>query len=155
MTETQKVLFPTDLSKHAKETFGLACSIARDRKAKLIVLHVIPAGPLITPINSLASEQARHTEEDLKSYKREMTEKMASLLSLSDWPLVEHLLKEGDPATAIGHTAHELGCDLIVMETHGKSEAERQVLGSVVADVVHHSPCPVFMLRFPSNSRNS
>ena len=63
---------------------------------------------------------------------------------------MEHLLKEGDPATVIRQTPQEFGCDLIVMETHGKSEAERHTLGNAVAEVARRPPCPVLMLHFPA-----
>jgi nucleotide-binding universal stress UspA family protein len=150
MNAIRTILFPTDLSGKSGDVFELACSIVRDRGARLIALHVVPEQPLLAPLKPLAREQVRHTEEDLRSYRHEMTKKLDSLQAPAKGVAVEHLLKEGDPATVIRQTAQELNCDLIVMETHGRSEEERHILGSVVAEVVRRPPCPVLMLRFPA-----
>jgi nucleotide-binding universal stress UspA family protein len=51
------------------------------------------------------------------------------------------------PAAAIMATAEELGCDLIVLGTHGRSGLARAVLGSVAEGVVRGAPCPVVVMR--------
>ena len=37
------ILHPTDYSDHAECAFRLACSLARDHDARLVILHVAPA----------------------------------------------------------------------------------------------------------------
>lgn len=149
MSPIHTILFATDLSGKPEDTFALACSIARDRGARLIALHVVPGEPLLAPATPLGRERAKHTEEDLRSYKRQMGEKLHALHGPGNGLVVDYVLKEGDPATVIRRTAQQFGCDLLVLETHGKSEAERHVLGSVEAEVVGHPPCPVLLLGFP------
>lgn len=51
------------------------------------------------------------------------------------------------PAEAIVETAKELGCDLIVMASHGRRGVSRLLLGSQTAEVVHYSAIPVLVVR--------
>ena len=43
--------------------------------------------------------------------------------------------------------AHELGADLIIIATHGRSGLSRALLGSTAERVVRHATCPVLTLR--------
>ncbi len=151
MNAIRTILVPTDLSEKTREVFGLACSIARDHGARVVALHVLPKPPLPeAPPSPLGRERVKHAEEDWDNYKWEMGEKLRSLRAPGNGVAVEHLIKQGDRAAAILHTAVEIGCDLIVMETHSKTPEETRILGSVVAEVMRHPPCPVFLLRFPA-----
>jgi len=53
----------------------------------------------------------------------------------------------GDSADAIVRMATELGADLIVMATHGRTGFQHIVLGSVAEKVVRHAPGPVLTIR--------
>jgi universal stress protein A len=151
MNATHTILFPTDFTGKWELVFGLACSIARDRGARLMPLHVVPRKPMQVPQTPLDRERAQHAEEDLGFYRRSMTEKLHSLRDLAKGIMAEPLLKEGEPAAVICQTAQHLGCDLIVMEAPAKSGATRPVLGSVLAEVLREAPCPVVMLRSPAS----
>ncbi len=56
---------------------------------------------------------------------------------------VQHILAEGNPATAILSAARETNCDLIVMGTHGRTALNRLLMGSVAEEVVRKAPCLV------------
>lgn len=51
------------------------------------------------------------------------------------------------PAEAIIRTAKQMGCDLIVMSSHGRRGAARLLLGSQTAEVVTHTTIPVLVVR--------
>jgi nucleotide-binding universal stress UspA family protein len=53
----------------------------------------------------------------------------------------------GQPAEVIAKMAGELGCDLIVMGTHGRSPVGGLVMGSVATRVLHQAPCPVLLVK--------
>ena len=57
------------------------------------------------------------------------------------------LVHADDPGRAIVDAARRLGCDLIVMSTHGLSGLRRSMLGSISQFVVQHSPVPVLLCR--------
>ena len=64
------------------------------------------------------------------------------------------LLKTGDAKDVINQTAIELGADLIVMSTHGRSGITRALLGSVTETVVRSAPCPVLTVRIHDKQKS-
>jgi nucleotide-binding universal stress UspA family protein len=60
---------------------------------------------------------------------------------------IERLLKEGDAAETILHTANQLGSDLIVMGTHGRTGEFLRLMGSVAERVSREAPCAVLTFR--------
>jgi nucleotide-binding universal stress UspA family protein len=54
-----------------------------------------------------------------------------------------------EPAEAIVGYAKQLGCDLIVMASHGRSGPSRWTHGSIAEKVFRASPVPVLMIRAP------
>jgi nucleotide-binding universal stress UspA family protein len=139
------VLHPTDFSEHSEYAFRLACSLARDYGARLIVLHVLKR-PVLTysgvmtapPPPPPSSEERQSAQEQLQRIKPP---------DPAIW--VEHLLEEGDPATAILQNAQERQCDLIVMGSHGRTGLGRLLMGSVAEQVVRKAPCPVLTVKTP------
>ena len=53
----------------------------------------------------------------------------------------------GEPPEVICKMAGELGCDLIVMGTHGRNPLAGLVMGSVATRVLHLAPCPVLLVK--------
>jgi len=60
----------------------------------------------------------------------------------------------GSPWQSICETAHQLGCDLIVIGSHGYSGIDR-VLGTTAAKVVNHASCSVLVVRAPQTEAAS
>lgn len=55
--------------------------------------------------------------------------------------------REGDPAHVIVKAAEEVGADLVVVGSHGRSALGRLVQGSVSEAVLHHWHGPVMIVR--------
>lgn len=60
---------------------------------------------------------------------------------------VGHALRRGDVADQICARAVEVGADMIVMGTHGRTGLARMVVGSVADAVVRRATIPVLLLR--------
>ena len=58
----------------------------------------------------------------------------------SDW-------KHGDAASEILRVAEEVGADLIVMGTHGRSGVGRLLMGSEAEAVLRRAGCPVLVIK--------
>ena len=56
-------------------------------------------------------------------------------------------VKDQFPAEGIVETAEKLGCDLIVMASHGRRGLMRFLLGSQATKVLTHSTIPVLVCR--------
>jgi nucleotide-binding universal stress UspA family protein len=147
VSAVKTILIPTDFSEPAQGAFQVACSLARDHGARLIILHVTsipdlaykgygtPGAPL------LVEEYLAKVRQDLERVQP------------SDPKLVyERRLEEGDPASEIIRTAAETGTNLIVMSTHGQTGLRHLLMGSIAEEVVRKAPCPVLTLKTPSKS---
>jgi nucleotide-binding universal stress UspA family protein len=133
MPPIQTILHPTDFSERSGYAFQLACSLARDRGARLIVLHVMPV-PLV---------------QEKRLYREEMAGELNRIASPDPKVPVECRLEEGDAATQILQVAQETGCDLIVLGTHGRTGLGRLLMGSVAEQVLRRASCPVLTVRAP------
>ncbi len=60
---------------------------------------------------------------------------------------VQVLVRTGVAGDVIASVAEELGCDLIVIPSHGRSGISRFFLGSVAERVLRRATCPVLVLR--------
>lgn len=56
-------------------------------------------------------------------------------------------LLDGNPGETIARRAAELGCESIVMGTHGRGRLGSALLGSVAQRVVHDAPVPVTLVK--------
>ncbi|MFO0928371.1 MAG: universal stress protein [Gemmataceae bacterium] len=141
MFTIRRILHPTDFSEAAASAFALACSLARDHHAEVLLLHVLPAPVAWGEV--VARRQADGYEQELREeYLRPMQRSAGDVCA-------EPLLDEGDPVDVIIRTACEQGCDLIVMGTHGRSGLSRLLMGSVAERVLRRAPCPVLTVRLP------
>ncbi len=139
MLQLRTILHPTDLSPRSEPAFQLACALASQYAARLIVLHVIEpimaygeVGIVIEPPGGRES-----LWQELRAHRG------------FGGIQVEHRLEEGAPAGVIARVADELGCDLIVMGTHGRQGLSRLLMGSVAERVVRLAPCPVLTVKSP------
>jgi nucleotide-binding universal stress UspA family protein len=122
----------------------MACALARDYHARLIVLHVEP--PPVAALGGMPVVPPLPEE-----YDRENLEKQLRRLQPSDPAVrVEHRLVAGDPVAEILRAAQEQSCDLIVMGTHGRTGLGRLLMGSVAEQVVRRAPCLVLTLKSPT-----
>jgi nucleotide-binding universal stress UspA family protein len=145
-----------DFSKHSQYAQELACALARERDARLIVLYAVPSSsPVAGGDDVSALRRAECREKDLKSYRDEMRNKLECLPLPGLRVRPELLLKEGDPTGAILAAAEDTCCDLIVMGTHGWKGEARKLMGSVAEEVMRKARCPVVTVKVPLPERPS
>lgn len=139
MLPIRTIFHPTDFSDHSQAAFELACALARDYSAALVVVHVIPPTRVYAPDGIAVPFPAEEPYE-----ARIQLERLHPAdLSLS----VDHKLLEGDPTTKILELVSEVKPDLIVMGTHGATGLTRLLMGSVAENVMRKAPCPVLTVR--------
>src|SRR5438132_12421247 len=100
MLALHTLLFPTDLSSRAAHVFPLACSLARDHGARVIVLHVVP--PPASHGEVVARRQGNGFHEQL-------LHELEAMRAPQENVRVEHRLEEGDAAEVILRVAEETG----------------------------------------------
>jgi nucleotide-binding universal stress UspA family protein len=141
MLSIRSILHPTDFSQHSEAAFGLACSLAPDYNARLLVVYVKHPEVVIGEMYTLPPEPAEVWVA--------LREQLSRLRPPDSTIQVEHRLEEGDPAMEILRIAQEDKCDLVVMGTHGRTGVGRLLMGSVAEQVVRKAPCPVLTVKIP------
>lgn len=137
------ILCPTDFSKEAAAAFDVACALARDSRARLMVLHV--ERPPVTTLGGQTFVPALPCEYDRDRLLQKLREIRPTEANIA----VEHRLEFGEPDTMILDVAAEIRAGLIVMGTHGRSGVRRLLMGSVAEHVVRKATCPVLTVRAP------
>jgi nucleotide-binding universal stress UspA family protein len=140
--QAKKILFPTDFSHAGDAAFAMATSLARDTKAKLLIVHV-EEPPMAYGGGELYYGVPDPGLEDMKRMLEEIVPNDPSIN-------YEHRLITGDPAGAIVRLAESEDVDMIVMGTHGRSGLTRLLMGSVAEAIVRRAPCPVLTFKQPS-----
>ena len=141
MHRYQTILCPVDFDENSLAAVKHAAQLAAGLDATLHLLHVItiiPTAPEIVqslePQSDLSARQRlqKIADRELMGIKHQLHTKLAfaSLIPRS-----------------ILATAHELGADLIVMATHGRSGLPCLLLGSVAEAIVRNANCPVLTIR--------
>ena len=62
-------------------------------------------------------------------------------------PFITEHIEQGEVAETIARLARELGCDQIIMGSHGRSALGGLLLGSVAAKVLHLADRPVTLVK--------
>jgi nucleotide-binding universal stress UspA family protein len=141
MLPIRTILHPTDFSDRSRNALQLATALARDYRAKLVLLHVVPR-----PIVAFGDGVIPPEPED---FREEARAKLDGLAAPGPGVAVERHVTEGDPAAVIVHSARELSADLIVLGTHGRTGLGRLLMGSVAEQVVRKAACPVLTVSAP------
>jgi nucleotide-binding universal stress UspA family protein len=135
----RKILFPTDFSTLAETALATATSLARDRKAKLLIVHV-EEPPVAYGGGELYYGLEMPDREELKKM-------LAKVLPTDPGVGYEHRLVIGSPAGGILEMAEREGVEMIVMATHGRTGLTRMLMGSVAEEVVRKARCPVLTVK--------
>jgi nucleotide-binding universal stress UspA family protein len=137
----RKILHPTDFSDRSRAAFELACALARDYGAELVIVHVAATPPVFAPDGiAIASPVEEPYEPRVK---------LAEVRPSDPRVKFEHRLLEGDPADQILKAARVGNADLIVLGTHGTGGLARLLMGSVAESVMRKAPCPVLTVKAP------
>ena len=133
----RRVVVPYDFSQESMEAIRLGRQLV-DAPSHVHVVHVLPEltatepGVIWATIDN--ASRLRHAQEALE-------EKLAEI------PELQLNVGFGDPGRVITDLASELGADLIVIPSHGRTGMKRLLLGSVAERVVRLAHCPVLVLR--------
>jgi len=139
MLAIKRILNPTDFSSESAPAFDLACSLARDYGATLVVCHVVPPPPAAVVDGVFIATPADE--------QNEARNRLAGIHPNDPLINCSCRLETGDAVSEIIRVADEEHVDLIVMGTHGRGGLSRLLMGSVAEGVMRKAPCPVITVR--------
>jgi nucleotide-binding universal stress UspA family protein len=140
----ERILAATDFSPTSECALSLAKSIARRFEAELHLVHVRQVVDDPTLDDALLTE----VEHVLRRGEGRTAERLASPdQETVDLRFQGHVRRSGSVALAIVDMVDELGCNLVVTGTHGRTGFKHLIMGSVAEKVMRLSPVPVLSSR--------
>ncbi|MGE4102075.1 MAG: universal stress protein [Pirellulales bacterium] len=136
MKTQQIILHPTDFSPNSQNACQLACALAHERDARLILLHVAPQ---FTPRMSTSDISLLHPRHNQWKADQQLRDVDCGDL----WP--GRLLRYGDPATVILSTAERVKADLIVLGQPRRGKWWWLIEERVAETVMRKASCPVLI----------
>ncbi|MWV13402.1 universal stress protein [Pseudomonas sp. R-28-1W-6] len=143
----QHILIAVDLTDECHPVVQRALDLAASNGAKAALVHIIEpmamafGGDVPMDLSLLQQQQFDQAKERLVSFA-ERYEQLGS---------AQRHLVYGQPRQEIHQLATELGCDLIVVGSHGR-HGLALLLGSTANDVLHGAPCDVLAVRLKKPS---
>lgn len=138
--KVKNILYLTDFSEPSEAALPFATTLGRGYGAKVHALHVLlpVAYTYMTPeLTTLAIEAE---EENAQAEMQKVESRLAGLehrtlveRGIEVWPSVQRVVEDDD-------------VDLIVLGTHGRTGAEKMLLGSVAEEIFRRSPVPVLTI---------
>ena len=142
MDPIRKILVPTDFSAHADEAFRVAHSLAGMIGADVILFHVAQPPAVV-------AEGGRLLAQPGKGAAANLWDRFQHIQSADPKIRVEHevIIADRPGANHVLEILDKLGCDLIVMGTHGATWLKQRLFGSVTEEVVRRARCPVMVVK--------
>jgi nucleotide-binding universal stress UspA family protein len=136
----KNVLYLTDFSEPSEAALLFAEAVVREYEGKVYALHVFTPFPMAcaTPESTAAmiegqEEWAQAEMQRLESQLIGLPHEIIMERGIGVWPSVEDAIKE-------------CAIDLIILGTHGRTGAEKLLLGSVAEEVFRRSHVPVLTI---------
>lgn len=143
------LLVPTDGSERSQAAVAQAVTLAKTLGARITFLHAQPNVPL--PVIGMGEMLDAPTvdvlvEASRKDSARTLAEAEAVAQAAGVAARGEEVMSDL-PHRAIVEAAARLGCDLIVMASHGRRGLAGLLIGSETQRVLVQAPCPVLVVR--------
>jgi nucleotide-binding universal stress UspA family protein len=141
------ILIPTDGSELSQKAIDHGAKLAKALNAKITMLtvsepfHVFALDP--TVVTGTPAEYKRLVADVTAQYLKTAKDTAVAAGVTCDGVHVEH----EHPYREIIDTASKMGCDAIVMASHGRRGISAMVLGSETVKVLTHSSTPVVVVR--------
>ena len=141
------ILIATDGSELAQKAVGQGLALARAVGAKAVAVTVTEPWTQMVTGEMVLSFPIEEYERTAAAGAERTLGQVADVARKVGIACQTLHVKDKQPAEGIVETAEKLGCDLIVMASHGRRGISRMLLGSQANKVVVLSPIPVLVCR--------
>lgn len=136
----KNILYLTDFSEPSEAALPFAAAIAREYGAMVRALHVLTPAPYVYTTPELTAAAIEGQEEGAQTEMRKVESQLTGLphetileRGIAVWPTLERAIKD-------------YHIDLIVLGTHGRTGAQKFLLGSVAEEIFRRSSVPVLTI---------
>ncbi len=135
------ILVSYDRSESSKKALVRAVQLAKDEKAKLTVLYVVPRYEEMVEFLRTSS-----IERSLREGAEKVVAEARGIASAQGVDAAAEI-REGHAAHEIVAAAGKLGSDLVVMGTYGWRGVSKALMGSTTSSVIAHASVPVLVVK--------
>lgn len=139
----QHILVAIDGSKISDQALGAAIEEARVWKGAVHAIYVVETGLF----SSLPMDSTWEIMYSMLEQEGTRALQAAQEMAEKHGVKIETAIRQGHAGNEIVKAAGEAGADLVVVGSHGKSEVDRLLLGSVSSFVVSNCPTTVMVVR--------
>lgn len=138
----RQILVPLDGSALAESVLPAAAALAEGFGARVTLLHIVEERPPDT-----IHGQPHLTDADqAQAYLEEVARRPVFRGREMEVEVHVHRPKEGDVAESVVDHAQELGADLVVLSTHGRSGLRGFLFGSIAIRALQRGSSPVLLV---------
>ena len=149
MSEFRVIVVPYDFSEHARAALDEAADLARRLGSDLHLVHVL-LSPIYTYSFAYAPEATAVVPPiDMTEVREGAMKSLREVAAGIEIPgqIECHVVEGASIAETLRESVVELGGDLIVMGTHGRTGLAHAFLGSVAERTLRAAPCPVLTVQ--------
>ncbi len=146
MPDYRTILVPYDFSEHSKKALETALDLGRRFDADVHLLHVVTPPIVAYPTMGTTAAPPSNLLMEVREAAERSLNDVAAAIENPPGKVKAHISAGGATAETIRETAEQLGVDLIVMGTHGRTGMARVFLGSVAERTLRLAPCPILMV---------
>ena len=141
----KKILYPTDFSDVSKKALGYLTQLKDAGTEEIIVLHVIDS----KGIDAIARYGAGNAETVIREITKDAKEEGKKIENklMQNGLNIKVIIKRGIPLKEILKVEEEEKVSVIVIGSHGKTNLEEMLLGSVSEKVVRQAKSPVLVIK--------
>ncbi|MEZ4282325.1 MAG: universal stress protein [Myxococcota bacterium] len=150
MSQFDRIVSAYDFSPDALHALTVAEGLATKLGAELHVVHVVPEPRLAYPTIELGSFAPPVVPESVREDAHETLNEETAHLRGGTHRVQTHVLEGSTVDVVLADFIHEIGADLLVMGTHGRTGLAHLLMGSVAERTLRRAPCPVLTVRSPS-----
>ena len=133
------VIVPIDFSDASFAAVDVALDITGDA-SKVHAVHILEE---LSPVHP----GELYGAIDDETRKAHSTDALSKQFADDKYAGMKIEIAHGEPAAKIAEYAANIGADLIVMPSHGRTGIAHMLIGSVTERTIRHSKCPVLVLR--------
>ena len=121
--------------------------LAQDLQAKLTIMSVIAVDPFVGVDFYKVAPAITDYFMQAESHAQNRLNEIQANLARENLSAQVKLIRGVTPSEGIIHVADEVGADLIMMGSHGRTGLQKLMLGSVAQNVLTQSPIPVLIVK--------
>jgi nucleotide-binding universal stress UspA family protein len=143
----KRLLIPTDGSDASQRAILAGVDFARELKAEVVAVSATPEFHVLSADSAMLEDTPDEFAARSAAQARRILGEAENAARDAGVPCRSEHVVNDDPYAAIIDTAQRLGCDLIVMASHGRRGLKGLLLGSETQKVLVHSTIPVLVHR--------